>query len=900
MSELHKLVQQTRKRFMLALLIIALISTASFIVLHYLAQTQESDASIINDAGRQRMLSQRIALGVSQLINQLNQQQDVQPYTTDIITHSANLLLNSHETLLQISNNEEVQQLYHSGDPSLDTELRHYVKSALSIAQAKSLSDISPSDLTYFETENVSYLLFRLNVMVISYEEAAQAKLESSKFVAALLWFILLAALFLEFKTIFKPTLELIRKSFALQDMKQRRMQLAADSAQLGIWEFDITNNTLHWDKKMWLIFYESEPKSDVITIDTFKNCLHPEDKTMVMDAFNRALTEGNELNFSFRIFSPKRTIKHIQVHSIIETNDSNALIRIVGTNQDITEQVLKEDALIIEKEKAEAATRIKGDFLASMSHEIRTPLNGVMGMLGLLKNTPLNDLQLSRLEIALSSAQSLLALINDILDFSKIEAEKLQIETIDFDLNKLLSEIIDSLAQLAEERQIELILDTVKLTTNRVMGDPNRIRQMLVNILSNAIKFTHEGHVILSVELIPSGNKTWQFNFSVEDTGIGIPEEKQIQLFDAFSQVDTSITRKYGGTGLGLAIVKRLCLAMSGNINVSSQEGRGSRFYGNILLGESHQSQVIAPNFDVSQLNLLIVDDNSVNLTIMHDQLTYWKVQVTCAHSASQAISLCESRLAQGLPIFDIAILDMQMPNMNGLELGNILKQDKRFKSMHLVLMTSMMMNNNREDLANAGFSGCFSKPVTNSDLFLALSVIGEDGEALHKAPSLITHDYLRDLQTPDKDSSDTNLKDYVNKLENKDILLVEDNSINQLVASEILEGYGFNIFTADDGILALTQLNNRKDKPYQLIFMDCQMPRMDGFSTTREIRAGKAGQLHLDTPIIALTANAMAGDQQKCLDAGMNDFISKPIDEQHLKRIIHSWLFPHLNNIN
>ena len=858
-----------------------------------LLKNQEYDADLINQAGRQRMLSQRIALGVHAFIAQLKNEGKVHENNRSLIRESANLMLNSHRGLTALTDSEEITALYFNGEPSLDEEIINYTKSALDILSVQNIDQLKDKQLGHFDIESLNYLLFRLNIIVSAYEREAKEHLDKSFKSGLFIWIIglLILVLVLVYLYIFNPMLKLIRQTMFNEEVKHQRMQLAADSANLGIWEFNISTQALHWDKKMWEIFNESLPLENINPFDLFAKKLHPEDKDQVLNLFNDAIQNKNNMDFTFRIITDNNTIKYIHVHSIIEYNHLQEATYIVGTNQDISDQKNKESALIEAKENAEIATRIKGEFLASMSHEIRTPLNGVMGMLGLLKNTPLNHLQKQRITIALSSAQSLLTLINDILDFSKIEANKLQLEIIDFDLNNLLAELVDNLAQLAESKNLELILDTKNVETTRVKGDPSRIRQMLTNLLANAIKFTNEGHVVLTVSLTPYKQDNWKLNFSVEDTGIGIPEDRQGNLFDAFSQVDASYTRKYGGTGLGLAIVKRLVVAMDGNIQFKSKHNQGSRFYGSILIEKSDSGEIVAPNFDVSQLEVLIVDDNPVNLSILADQLSHWGIKVTQVNSGKQAIIMCEKRIAKGQDLFDIAILDMQMPNMNGIELGGQLKQDPRFSSMHLVMMTSMVMENDNQVMANIGFSGHFSKPVNTSDLFLALSVIGDNGQALKQAYPLITHDYLNSLKITDKSPTLT-IQDYLAQSKNTDILLVEDNPINQLVATDLLEDLGFKVHVAEDGIDALSQLNARKNKPFCLILMDCQMPKMDGFETTQQIRLGKAGSIHLNTPIIAVTANTMKGDQQKCLIAGMNDFIPKPIEHTLLSQILLSWL--------
>jgi len=876
---------------MLALSIIALISTGSLFSMSKLSNSQQLDASIINQAGRQRMLSQRIALGVGKYINQLQRNNPASQATRSMIRESSNLMLSSHNGLIASTSSDEVEQLYYSGDPSLDMDVREYVSAALSILNAKTYQQLNPDDLLNFELENINYLLFRLNIVVSAYEEAAEKKVDRSLLAGVAIWALIIITLILEYLYIFKPTLRLIRQGFDQQAIKEKRMQLAADSAKLGIWEFSLRDQSLNWDNRMWQIFYDSEPLKASADLSIFENRLHPDDKEFVMENFKSTLEHHDALDITFRIITPNQNLKHIHAYSTVEFDRFGNALRIVGTNKDITDAIHKKEALIEQRNRAEAATRIKGEFLASMSHEIRTPLNGVMGMLGLLKNTQLSEQQLMRVNVAQSCAQSLLALINDILDFSKIEADKLQIEVIDFDLNALLAEIIDGLAQLAEERGVELVLDTVNVEASHVSGDPGRIRQLLTNLLANAIKFTHEGHVVLSVSLISQSKENWTLHFSIEDTGIGIPAEKIKDLFNAFSQVDASTTRKYGGTGLGLAIVKRLCESMGGDIDVTSQENRGSRFFGSIIIGKSDQSELVAPKYDVSKLHILVVDDNSVNLSILCEQLKHWGIQVSAANSGKHAIHLCEQRALNGEAMFDIAMLDMQMPEMDGADLGRQLKQDTRFSSMHLVMMTSMLMDNDSQTLADMGFSAYFAKPVTTSDIFLTLSVLGENGEVLRQAKPLITHDFLISLNTEENDPAE-NIKSRVARLTNNHVLLVEDNSINQMVATDLLEEMGFVITTAENGIHALTVLNANHKAPFCLILMDCQMPKMDGFEATKNIRNGMGGTVHMDTPIIALTANTMKGDKQKCLDAGMNDFIPKPFEVSELERVLLTWL--------
>jgi len=654
------------------------------------------------------------------------------------------------------------------------------------------------------------------------------------------------------------------------------RLDFALSGPKIGVWEYDATTKAVNWDKRMFRLYGEAIDNGK-LPAEIWQKAIHPEDKKTVDRAIDKSLLTGLDFKQVFRIILPNMIVNHIESHAKAIYDETGNITGLVGTNRDVTEEYLLQELKQQALDMAEDSLKLKSEFLASMSHEIRTPMNGVLGMLGLLKQTDLKDRQLHYVELASSSANSLLNLINDILDFSKIEAGKLELEILDFDLRSQLGEVAESLALKAQEKGIEIILDVNDVNASMIQSDPTRIRQIVSNLLSNAIKFTEQGEIVIRAKLEEDEGGHSRLICSVSDSGIGIPDDKLASLFESFTQVDASTTRQYGGTGLGLAIVKQLCVLMGGDINVTSEENVGSKFEFYVDVKLSHSKAIKMPTVAIEGSKILVVDDNCTNIEVLETQLKQWGAVVCIAYNGKEALE-CVERHQAGY--FDVAILDMQMPKMDGAELGRLLKKSPLCQHTKLIMMTSMGTTGDAQFFSDLGFSAYFPKPTTTSDLFDALTVVLDNSEALSSATPLVTHQHLQTLiKSPEPKKVPSGIN----------ILLVEDNRINQAVVNGMLEAWGLQAEIANNGLEALDAL--KSTNTYDIVLMDCQMPKMDGYQTTKEIRSGAHSNINREIPIVAMTANAMKGDKEKCLSAGMSDYISKPVCADVLQEKLEQW---------
>ncbi len=658
----------------------------------------------------------------------------------------------------------------------------------------------------------------------------------------------------------------------------QARFERAVQGTQDGLWEIDLTGLT----GRFWLsprmheiLGYAEGELSDHHGV--LRSLVHPSDLALSDAAVQRQLEKAVPIDIEVRMRTKSGEYRWYRMRGSPGVDASGRVIRTSGSMQDVTEARTAREALVRATEAAEAASRAKSAFLATMSHEIRTPMNGIIGMTALLLDTVLGRVQREYAEAVHTSANSLLAIINDILDFSKIEAGKLEMESLETDLRSHVEDVGVLMALQAAQKGLEVIVHVHSEVPQVVRSDPHRIRQCLLNLVGNAIKFTTTGEIVLEVRSLGLSEGKALVRFEVRDTGIGIAPDAHAELFRPFTQADSSTTRKFGGTGLGLSIVKRLVELMGGTVGVRSERDKGSAFWFDLPL------EPLEPSGRTAQLRLygsgrrlLIVDPNATHRRALHGQLESFGFRVQTAASGTQARAELQGSVEAGEPYAAI-LIDDRVFDLEGSALPEQLAADPAFSAVRRIVLTSLERARDTEQLAARGFAGYLAKPVRTRELRACLEqVLMRDGEGWSTGTHpLVSGGGLAAASTQ---------RQYIGH-----VLVVEDNPVNQKVAQRFLERLGCSVHVANDGAEAVEACAQQR---FDLILMDMQMPNMDGLAATRAIRSREGTAAR--TPIVALTANVLAGQSQSCIDAGMDDVLTKPLEVARLQDVLERFIAP------
>jgi two-component system, sensor histidine kinase and response regulator len=655
--------------------------------------------------------------------------------------------------------------------------------------------------------------------------------------------------------------------SLGQSESKNKLLATIVEQSSEAIWTKDLGGNITSWNSGAAAMFGYTPAEAMGRALDAGEST--PEEEHARM----RRLMAGEKFSYDARAMTKSGTAIDIQVAVAPLLDDGNQCIGSIAVARDVTQHKRSEEALRLAREAAELANHAKSSFLARMSHEIRTPMNGVLGMTELLLETGLTSTQRKYAETVQRSGKNLLGIINDLLDFSKIEAGKLELENVDMDLRRTMEDIVELLAERAHVKGLELACSIPADLMTHVRGDPLRLGQVLTNLVGNAIKFTEQGSVVVRAAGVEDTAASVTVRFEVSDTGVGISPEAQSRIFEEFAQADGSTTRKHGGSGLGLAISKQLVEMMGGNIHVESALGAGSTFWFTTRFEKqaapSQQDSRSVPIGVLTGVRALIVESSAINRGILYAQMSSWEMTIRVAESPKQAIELLAQAAARSVP-YDIALIDLGMPGMDALELARTIRARADLGNMPLVMLTRRHAD--IRSARDAGFDACLVKPVRQTVLYECLvnAMAGRPQETV-AAPAVSKPASTAPAAT------------------GGNILLVEDNLINQQVALGILQIQGYGVTVANNGSEAV---DAHAQSAFDLILMDCHMPEMDGFEATAEIRRREQASSGRRVPIVALTANAMAQDREECLNAGMDDYLSKPFSIQTLQDMLNRWM--------
>jgi two-component system, sensor histidine kinase and response regulator len=634
--------------------------------------------------------------------------------------------------------------------------------------------------------------------------------------------------------------------------------------AQMGSWQVDLATGKVMWSDELWHVF-GLKPQAEGLDLEGYLARVHPDDRDRVRLSINEAIAAKRDFSFDYRLVRPDTRIKVIRANRKLVRGEDGALVAILGTDQDVTLQRAMEEDLKHARDAAVESAKLKSEFLANMSHEIRTPMNGIIGMTELTLDTTLTNEQRGYLGMVKESADSLMSIINDILDFSKIEAGKLDLESVDFTLSDLLRNTLTPLGVRADQKGLELTYNVDPKVPDALVGDPHRLRQIILNLVGNSIKFTDAGDISISVAEDYRSEQEIYLHFEIRDTGIGIAHEKQKMIFESFSQADGSTTRRYGGTGLGLAITAQLVKLMGGEITVESDgPTKGSIFHFTVCLGYKLENVVNKQSTlkELAGARVLVVDDNATNRLILEKNLALWRMSSQLVDNGRSAID--EMKLAvQNKSPFDLVLLDAQMPGLDGFDVLRTIRESPELAGASIMMLSSAGHTARCQEL---GLDSYLVKPIGRAALLAEIRKVFD-----------VYHAKTESLQNRSQVRNEPGVKSL-------NILLAEDNPINQQLATRVLEKRGHQVSIANNGREAVEQFAQQE---FDLVLMDIQMPEMNGFEATGKIREL---ELKVDrrVPIVAMTAYAMKGDLERCLTAGMDAYVSKPIKIDELMETV------------